>query len=191
MNSVHCRLVQSLQIQHLEYNKIGNLPIKEIELLSYKFNALAIAYKWLGLIMKLRLSGRPRIKLMRFHHLNAFKCVLIKTFFRNSSLQTEQRNMKTFRRMDRSSEAITITILISIFSLFVSDVVCISHRFESQEVEVLHHHSSHLPIQPELVRTFEHCHKRASTFDLCIKNAFNELRVYFKTGKFFFPPILT
>lgn len=93
--------------------------------------------------------------------------------------------MKTFRRMDRSSEAITITILISIFSLFVSDVVCISHRFESQEVEVLHHHSSHLPIQPELVRTFEHCHKRASTFDLCIKNAFNELRVYFKTGKFF------
>lgn len=106
-------------------------------------------------------------------------------------LYRKQRNMKTFRRMDRSSEAIVITILISIFSLFVSDVVCISHRFESQEVEVLHHHSSHLPIQPELVRTFEHCHKRASTFDLCIKNAFNELRVYFKTGKFVFPPIFT
>lgn len=65
----------------------------------------------------------------------------------------------------------------------------ISHHFESQEIEVVPH-SSHLPLQPELVRIFNNCHKRSSTFDLCIRNAFNELRVYFKTGEFLFHSLL-
>lgn len=85
--------------------------------------------------------------------------------------------------MGRSSEA--VTIVFSILSLMLCNAVGISNHFESQELEVVHH-SSHLPLQPELVRIFEHCHKRASTFDLCIRNAFNELRVYFKTGEFLF-----
>lgn len=99
--------------------------------------------------------------------------------FKNCIFQTEQRNMKTVKTMDMSSE--TITVILSIFGLLMSNVVCISHHFDLQEDKV--HHTSHLPLQPELVKIFEHCHKRASTFDLCIKNAFNELRVYFRSGK--------
>lgn len=65
--------------------------------------------------------------------------------------------------------------------LFMSEVLCDSERYQPHEIEV--QHNSHLPLQPELVRIFQNCHKKSSTFDLCIKNAFNELRVYFKSGK--------
>ncbi|KAG4080256.1 hypothetical protein HA402_010748 [Bradysia odoriphaga] len=34
----------------------------------------------------------------------------------------------------------------------------------------------------ELSKIFENCHKSSSDFDNCIKNGFNELRPYFKTG---------
>lgn len=90
--------------------------------------------------------------------------------------------MTTFRRMSQPIELVTVWI----FSVLMSSVICDSHisHYEPHEVDV--HHNSLLPIQPELVRTFEHCHKHSPTFDLCIRNAFNELRVYFKTGKFIF-----
>lgn len=38
-------------------------------------------------------------------------------------------------------------------------------------------------LQPQLVKIFENCHKNASNFDPCIKTAFNDLRVYFKSGE--------
>lgn len=68
------------------------------------------------------------------------------------------------------------------FSLLISIVLCDAQLYQPHEIKV--QRNSHLPLQPELVRVFEHCHKKSSTFDLCIKNAFNELRVYFKTGKY-------
>lgn len=37
-------------------------------------------------------------------------------------------------------------------------------------------------LQPELVKILENCHTNSTTFDPCIKTAFNELRVFFKTG---------
>lgn len=79
--------------------------------------------------------------------------------------------------MNKPSEL--VIVFISIFGLWISSVLCESHRFQVKE-----HQRAHPPLQPELVRIFENCHKKSGTFDLCIKNAFNELRVYFKTGKF-------
>lgn len=73
-------------------------------------------------------------------------------------------------------------ILIAVFSLLTSSVLCDSQLYQPHKVEV--EHNSHLPVQPELVRIFHGCHKKSGTFDLCMKNAFNELRVYFKSGKF-------
>lgn len=34
----------------------------------------------------------------------------------------------------------------------------------------------------ELTRIFDGCHKSSPDFDTCIKNGFNELRPFFKTG---------
>lgn len=73
-------------------------------------------------------------------------------------------------------------ILIAVFSLLTSSVLCDSQLYQPHEIEV--EHNSHLPVQPELVRIFHGCHKKSGSFDLCMKNAFNELRVYFKSGKF-------
>lgn len=71
--------------------------------------------------------------------------------------------------------------LIPAFSLLISNVLCDSQLYQPQEIEV--QHNSHLPVQPELVRIFENCRKHSGSFDLCIRNAFNELRVFFKTGE--------
>lgn len=90
---------------------------------------------------------------------------------------------KTFRKMAKSRDGALIISLLLI-NLLVCNVVSISNHFESQEDEI--QHSSHLPLQPELVRVFNNCHKHADTFDLCIRNAFNELRVHFKTGEYLF-----
>ncbi|XP_031625952.1 uncharacterized protein LOC116342463 [Contarinia nasturtii] len=73
-----------------------------------------------------------------------------------------------------------LLFFVAVFSLLLSNVFCDSHLYQPHETEVIH--NSHLPLQPELVRVFENCHKKSGTFDLCIKNAFNELRVYFKSG---------
>lgn len=88
--------------------------------------------------------------------------------------------------MIRLNEAIATLILI--FNLLISNGICDSHisHYELNDVQLHHGATSHFPLQPELVRTFQNCHKSSGGFDLCIKNAFNELRVYFKSGKFFF-----
>lgn len=39
-------------------------------------------------------------------------------------------------------------------------------------------------VQPEIVKIFKNCHRNSTTFDLCMRTAFNDLRVYFKSGKF-------
>lgn len=75
-----------------------------------------------------------------------------------------------------------MSVLVPVLSVLISNVQGDSHLYQPNELEV--QHNSHLPIQPELVKIFEHCHKHSGSFDLCIKNAFNELRVYFKTGEF-------
>lgn len=82
------------------------------------------------------------------------------------------------RRMQNSQE--WSLILMTAFSILMP-VIGDSQLYQPHEVEV--DYNSHLPVQPELVRIFHHCHKRSGTFDLCIKSAFNELRVYFGTGK--------
>lgn len=92
-------------------------------------------------------------------------------------------NMKIHRRKHTSGDV--LMILIAAFSLMISSVLCDSHLYQPHEIEV--QHNSHLPLQPELVRIFENCHKKSGTFDLCVKNAFNELRVYFNTGEFTTP----
>lgn len=81
-----------------------------------------------------------------------------------------------------------IALLISLFNLFISNAMCDSYisHYEPHDIQLQHGAISHLPLQPELVRTFENCHKSSGGFDLCIKNAFNELRVYFKNGEFSF-----
>lgn len=35
----------------------------------------------------------------------------------------------------------------------------------------------------QLAKIFENCHKNSTNFDPCIKTAFNDLRVHFKTGQ--------
>lgn len=40
--------------------------------------------------------------------------------------------------------------------------------------------------EQEIARQFEKCHTNSSDFDPCMKTAFNGLRVYFKTGLYFF-----
>lgn len=42
-------------------------------------------------------------------------------------------------------------------------------------------------VQPEIVKIFKNCHRNSTTFDLCMRTAFNDLRVYFKSGMF--PPL--
>lgn len=86
--------------------------------------------------------------------------------------------------MIRLNEA--IAILIPIFNLFISHGMCNSRfsHYELQDIDTHNSANSHYPVQPELVRTLENCHKSSGAFDLCIKNAMNELRVYYKTGKF-------
>lgn len=37
-------------------------------------------------------------------------------------------------------------------------------------------------VQPEIVKIFKNCHRNSTTFDLCMRTAFNDLRVYFKSG---------
>lgn len=88
--------------------------------------------------------------------------------------------MRIHRRISNTCEL--VMILLPAFCLFISGVICDSLIYQPEEIEI--QHNSHLPIQPELVRVFENCHKKSGTFDLCMKNAFNELRVYFKSGKF-------
>lgn len=92
--------------------------------------------------------------------------------------------MKKITRMIRLNEV--IATFIPIFNLLISNALCDSHisHYELQDIH-LHHGASYqqLPLQPELVRAFANCHKSSGAFDLCIKNAFNELRVYFKSGK--------
>lgn len=82
--------------------------------------------------------------------------------------------------MYKSSDYVTILIPLLI-NLLSSSISCESLRHQPIEVEQEYH--SHL-VQPELVRIFEDCHKNSSTFDPCIKTAFNELRVYFQTGEY-------
>lgn len=91
--------------------------------------------------------------------------------------------MKKAARMIRLNEA--IAILIPIFNLLVSNGMCDSHisHYESNDVQLHHGAITHYPLQPELVRAFENCHKSSGSFDLCIKSALNELRVYYKSGK--------
>lgn len=36
----------------------------------------------------------------------------------------------------------------------------------------------------ELKRIFQDCHRRSTEFDGCIKNAFNQLQPFFKSGEF-------
>lgn len=73
---------------------------------------------------------------------------------------------------------VSIPLLINLLSSCIS---CESLLHQPIEIEPEYH--SQFPVQPELVRIFENCHKNSSTFDPCIKTAFNELRVYFKSGK--------
>lgn len=37
-------------------------------------------------------------------------------------------------------------------------------------------------IQPELAKIFQNCRRNSSSFDYCMRNAFNDLRAYFKSG---------
>lgn len=75
---------------------------------------------------------------------------------------------------------VVVSILINLLTL--NGIVCESLLLQPIETQQSGEHLNY-PIQPELVRIFENCHKNSSTFDPCIKTAFNELRAYFKTGK--------
>lgn len=100
-------------------------------------------------------------------------------FFRNC-----EKRMEKIVRMMRLNKA--TAILIMLFSLLISNTISNSF-FSHDKCEVQSNYcptDAHLPRQPELVRTFENCHKSSDTFDLCIKNALNELTVYFESGKF-------
>lgn len=95
-------------------------------------------------------------------------------------LLTQRKSMKTHWKMHQLSEV--VIVFVSLLGILTSHVLCESRRYQPFEVEV--HRNSHPHLQPELVRIFENCHKKSGTFDLCMRNAFNELRLYFKTGKF-------
>lgn len=79
--------------------------------------------------------------------------------------------------MDKSSDCLLLVLLVS---LSITLVISESLYVQLNEPEI--HHSQ--TVQPELVRIFENCHINSSTFDPCMKTAFNELRAYFPTGMF-------
>lgn len=81
--------------------------------------------------------------------------------------------------MQKPNEYMVIVVLIN---LIASNILCESLLHQPFEVES--EHESNYPLQPELVKIFENCHKSSSNFDPCIKTAFNDLRIYFKNGKF-------
>lgn len=82
--------------------------------------------------------------------------------------------------MIRLNEAVAISVPTLI--LLISNAMCVSRisHYESHDAQSIQHY----PLQPELVRTFEHCRKSSGAFDLCMRNALNELRVYYKSGEF-------
>lgn len=81
--------------------------------------------------------------------------------------------------MQKENDYMLVLVLIN---LLLSNILCESLLHQPFGVESEHH--SNYPIQPELVKIFENCHKNSSNFDPCVKTAFNELRVYFRSGKF-------
>lgn len=85
----------------------------------------------------------------------------------------------TRQKMQKPNDYMLVVVLINLLS---SNILCESLLHQPFEVKSEQH--SNYPLQPELVRIFENCHKNSSNFDPCVKTAFNELRVYFKSGKF-------
>lgn len=106
-----------------------------------------------------------------------------KPIFQFDALETVENSNSKIVKMIRLNEA--LAVLIPILNLLVSNGMCDSHisHYESHDAQLHHGAIKHYPLQPELVRAFENCHKSSGTFDLCIKSALNELRVYYKSGK--------
>lgn len=88
------------------------------------------------------------------------------------------RNLKCFiSKMVKSSDCMLSAIVVC---LSITVVISESTYVQLNEPEIYHSQT----LQPELVRIFENCHINSSTFDPCMKTAFNELRAYFPTGMF-------